>query len=1279
MIRILHTGDWHIGRFSGPEKNGTNARYLDICKCLDTLINKAAELSPDYIIVAGDIFHAARTWSDRGLTEVETAIRAIRLLSNVAPVVVMRGTPNHDGDAHFKMLCTAFDDDDSVTIVTEPEVHQIASYRGDRLNVACLPGFDRGYFRAKNPGLSSEEENLVFTQALADIIAGLRAQCEPGIKSVLVGHYTITGANMESGQTQLFSQYEPVVEPATLAAADFDLVCFGHIHRPQQLDGCKSTFYCGAVTQLTFGDEGQERGFYVHKLGGDKPQREFYRLPTREFLTVRLRDEEIAAINDGTDELSWMSDVKDKIVRVLYDCTDEHNKALNKTMLERRIYEQGAFWVQEITPQKITVTVSKEAMTDDDSPEANLRTYLMEHEVTEADAGRVVERARPIIAEATEAHMTEHKSGSFVPVEIEVHNYRNYRDEAFNFEDIQFCTINGENGAGKSSLFMDAMCDALFEETREGDITGWICNDPEARSGSIKFTFRLGEATYRVIRTRMKSGKATLNLAELVDGEWVNRSREKFKDTQTEILNAIGMDSLTLKATALIMQDQYGLFLTADKEARMTILGNILGLGAYGDMEDLAAARLTDVNRAIRTAKDKAADIAAATPDEAELEAKIEKKQAEAETLSKELSAAQRKADNMKLTLAMMDEAAQQAIKLNNRFSGLSAKKAAAEASITAQKGIVFQADAILAEREAIEAGLTEYRGMLEREKELLSAKTEYDALSRQIDSNKVTRTTMQMQADKLKEKRAAMVLTKLTPAQQLLNQAPELEAEHENYETAKAALDELTAIAPAYETAQVEVKRWTDEQIRLDSDYKQARTRYEDRITVLKSKVEILENSGCPDTENATCRFLADAQRAREKLPGVEKAIAALDKEYESGRRTISEALEAARASAPENYTPESERAARALLSGLESSEKRYRELAVAKAELEAVQERIADLDRQMEEKAAHITELTEAIERQETQRTGMTADIAAYTQVKARITELAEYVEKEKRLPVAEERKATAQARITEMGESVAELNQEIIETGEELEAARKKTDGIEDLRSSYTAAAQTVEDYGERIQEANMSIGALREASEKAQQQRAQVAELMEQVESMSVEAADLDTLKQAFSQDGIPHNIVRSIIPIFEATATNILGQMSGGHMSVEFVMEKTLKSNSKKEVTTLDVVINDSVTGRLPYMSRSGGEKVKASLSVILALSEIKQTKAGVQVGFLAIDEPSFLDAKGTQAYCDALEAIQSRYPDVKVMAITHDESFKARFPQSVTVYKDETGSHVRMD
>lgn len=90
-----------------------------------------------------------------------------------------------------------------------------------------------------------------------------------------------------------------------------------------------------------------------------------------------------------------------------------------------------------------------------------------------------------------------------------------------------------------------------------------------------------------------------------------------------------------------------------------------------------------------------------------------------------------------------------------------------------------------------------------------------------------------------------------------------------------------------------------------------------------------------------------------------------------------------------------------------------------------------------------------------------------------------------------------------------------------------------------------------------------------------------------------------------------------------------------------------------------------------------GKKVKASLAIILALSEIKATSAGIQLGMLFIDEPPFLDDDGTQAYVDALKQSDRGIDRCeKFAAITHDDAMKARFNQSVTVIKTEDGSKV---
>lgn len=1285
MIRILGTADWHIGRFNGPEKDGQNARFLDICHCLETLVEGARETKPDIAVVAGDVFHQARTWSDRGLTEVQAAIVYLRELKKVCPVVVMRGTPNHDGESHFGMLKTAFEGDDSVHIVTEPGVGTYYSYDGKAIQVACLPGFDRGYYRAQHPGLSKEEENEVFTKAIADMIIGLKAQCKAGTPAVLVSHYTVEGANMESGQAAFFSGFEPCIFPATIRAADFTLNIFGHIHRPQKLDGCNNAFYQGAISQLNFNDEGQERGYWIHDIDGSgEVKSTFQQLPTRQHKTIRLNDEDVAGITTGelevADFLNRADDLNGKIVRVLYDCTDEHNKAFNHAVFENMLYAAGAFWVQEITPQKITITVDRRSMDADGTPESNLADYLAEKEFTPERIGELVELARPLIAEATEKATQERHTGLFVPVEIEVKNYRNYREEKFSFDGIRFCTINGSNGVGKSSLFMDAMLDALYEEPREGELTGWICNDPEARSGAIKFTFKLGDRLYRVVRTRQKSGKATLNIAEYVEGEWVDRSKEKFKDTQQEIINIIGMDSLTLKACALIMQDQYGLFLQADKEARMNILGSILGLGIYGDMEELAANRATDTNRTIRSLADKADTLTAGLPDSEELAAEIETAEAQRKGLLEQAESKTAEVDSLKVKLNTQLEAAARVMKLNSKITTLTAQQASKEATKTAQVATITAAETILAAEPEIAAGVAYYKTLLEQEKKLIKGKAAYDSLATRKQQIESAITLAESAAKDNRQKKAALTLMKIGPLAQAIERAVELTGKHQQYEAATAQLAELEKLLPEFTAARDDLTMWQAEAERTERDYREAKMRIEGRIASLKGKVELLKDSGCPAPDNATCKFLADALAARDALPGEEAALASLEEEYGKLRQTNADALSVAqRAFDDMKHVPEEIDALRASLRLLEAAERDYNNLEAQRNELALLEERAAELEKSVADAEATAAkgrvELAE-VEQQLEQAAAYSRD---YDELQRTLLMESRWLDKEKQLPVAREQKAAAAQRILELGSELTEIEGEIREARAELADEQSKTVGREELQAQVDAAEAEVKAVQKQAQELSLHIGGLQAKLGQIRLARKQAAELQEQMNELGGKAAGYEELKKAFSQDGIPHNIIRSIIPVFEATATNILGQMSQGRMSVEFVTEKVLKSNSKKEVTTLDIIINDSDTGRLPYMSRSGGERVKAALSVILALSEIKSSKAGVQLGFLAIDEPPFLDQDGVQAYCTALETIQTRYLDTKVIAISHDETFKARFPQSVTVYKDESGSHVRSD
>ena len=1274
-MRILHTADWHVGNFNGPTKDGENLRFLDLCGCLDELVEGTYKYMPDLIVIAGDLFHQAKVWSDRGLRENRTVMDYIAKLAWAAPVFILRGTPNHDSAEQFENLKTVFKADSRVHIVDSPQAQMVETVNGEWVYIAAIPGFDRGYFRANHPGMDRAEENAVFSDMIDSMILGLKAQNEADVPTIFVSHYTVEGANMESGQTAFFSQFEPCIRTSVLQTADYDLCLFGHIHRPQQLEGCRNAFYSGAVCQLNFNDEGQPRGYYIHDINEAREvTSEFAKIPGRQFWTLRMDDAQVGAFNT-CNALPFMDEPKNKIVRVMYSCTDEHNKGFNKKLLEQQLYEAGAFWVQEITPEKIEITTNKKGLSEDDNPEDNLIAYLTEKGYEGEYVVRIADRARPIISEAIEKALTVKKTGSFIPVEIEVKNYRNYRDERFSFDWVQFCTINGENGAGKSSLFMDAMCDCLFEETREGDISGWISNSPDARSGAIKFTFKMGEAVYRVTRTRMKSGKATLNLAELVDGEWTDRSREKMKDTQAEILATIGMDSLTLKATALIMQDQYGLFLTADKDSRMAILGNILGLGMYDDMYTMASHRLTDAAREVRTLKDKTAVLLEGVPDDGELKHIIDEAKEVLEARESERAKAQERADSLRLALSVMEDAEKRIANINSRIAAASSKKLSAENGKTVMAATAMEAQAIIDRKAEIEDGVKRYHETEEKEKTLLTAKAKYDDAAFRMGDAESDRRKANAKVGELRL-RQSKVEAELQTAEAVLEAEASLIEGHNRYVELSEKLDSMETERQKYEEAMEALRdaKAAAEKARRDGEAGTSQRNM--AIAALRRKAELLDASQCQYAEEVRCIFLKDAVEAKEKLPEALKefdeyqdaaadAVREADKAvYEAGRRYTG------------NYTPEAETELREALRSAQADETKFRSLDVARVQKVHAEEQLESLSKEIDEAVKAEADALAKYEagRQELEK--LEGKAKELTAVRAEMMQLKHYLEDEKRIPVAEVQKENAMSRIAELTADIMEQEKVIAELTEEKAGESKKIAGITALTEQSEAATREVADYDDEIQMANRKIGELEKSREDAKAKRERAAEMVRQTNAKAQEVADLDILKQAFSQDGIPHNIVRSVIPVLEATATNILGQMSGGKMAVEFVMEKTLKSNSKKEVTALDVIINDVNTGRLPYMSRSGGERVKSALAVILALAEIKSMKAGVQVGFLFIDEPPFLDANGVSAYCDALEAIQKRYSDLKVMAITHDPEMKSRFPQSVDIVKTDEGSKV---
>ena len=1275
-MKILHTADWHIGQFKGPVVDGVNLRSQDTVKCLEYMVDVAIKERPDIVCISGDIFHQEQIGPVRYSDEMIHATNIITSLAHFAGyVIVMRGTPNHDGSGQFRVLKRMLLNVNNVCVVTEPFV-----IKTKYADIACIPGFDKQEFRAKFPGLSADEENLAWTKYISDMVFALRAECEK--TPILMAHYTVPGCNMESGQTSFFTNFEPVIPREALIAARYEAVLLGHIHRPQIIEGFDNVFYSGAINAMNFNDEGQDRGFWIHEFNekGTLVKGHRYTTPYRQFRTITWDPDEVGDyIREGAMYLhrtGISEDVTDKIVRVRYSCTSEQKKALNIPLLQKNLYELGAFYVADIEAESTIDITNRGLLSEESDPRLNLKKWLEEKTFKNPD--KIVELAEPIIAEAMKQSTTAEIHGVFKPVSISVRNYRNYKEENFDFSDISFCTINGVNGAGKSSLFMDAIVDCLFEETREGDCKAWIRGTEDARSGSIEFIFDIGEKRFRVVRTRTKSGKPTLNLSQYQkeSADWMNLSKERIIDTQAEIEKLLGMDSMTFRSCALIMQDQYGLFLQAKKDERIAILGNLLGLGIYGVMELDSKKKLSEQRKELASKKEAVRIKTDFIKSKGDPESELQKAEEDIQQLNKDIEDLSDTQGQLLNKHAQIEKAEQECRKASEELDDCHKRRRSISDEISSKTQILENCNAALESANEVREKAAEYKQLSEQIIELEKDVLNHDNAKRNlagynadiqncqniINDAKRRNNDIANLIEQLKAELPDNLEEKLTELAQARTQCEELQ---EKRHLTSVAEQELQQIRATYSQRISEAEN---------------RRKYRlDRISEIRQQEEFMKNSGCPDIDRASCRFLAKAIDDVKSLPEeadhlekCEEEIAALriKRDEEISKKQDEICIIGYDAERLELLI----RKARALVKYenlKKDAEKKKLEIARLETEKNTNSKTIGQYEEILLElniKAQKATDIVAAL----------SDSVIKHDDAVCKRNSVAHFADQEKELPVYEERKQHIDKRLTELYQERSKEDANELVLHNNLRAAEIK---LELLRTDI--------EVSEALEEVERRLKSTKETLEKAQIQKGVLTQRVEDVEAMRSEIALLnkgiavaaekadcyEALKQAFSQDGVPHQIIRNIIPHITDTTNNILGQMTGGTMGVEFVMERTVKGKDGDKAT-LDVLINEYGKTTLPYASKSGGEKVKASLAVILALSEIKATAAGIQLGMLFIDEPPFLDDEGAQAYVDALETIRDRYSDVKIMAITHDDAMKARFGQAVTVIKTDDGSKV---
>ncbi len=398
-MKIAQCADVHLGiGYSGPTPD---ARFKDICNVLDFMAGRIIEEKCDLVLVAGDLFKDARVFLDRASVEIAAAVKWLRRFSEAnIPVVVISGTPSHDAVAAYELIKEMRIP--QVEVFTTPGVFEYGC------SIACLPGINRSAMASKDEfaKLPAHELHQLMTERVTQAVRGLEAECRSDFK-ILMSHITCVGA--DKGFEDLLQQQEPVLTREAIEGSGFNMVCLGHIHKPQVIKGLSvPTYYCGSPERLSFNEELHTPGFYIHNLGTGRGSEwiinppYFVQTPARNYYTMDVTPGPDA--EEGTDIAACLNDfrnhffsndfIKNAIVRVHYECTDTQAKLINQAQITRDLYDLGAYYVQSIEAKVRRETRTRAAEADAGmTPAEALSMWGRVNEVPEEELQELKNRA----------------------------------------------------------------------------------------------------------------------------------------------------------------------------------------------------------------------------------------------------------------------------------------------------------------------------------------------------------------------------------------------------------------------------------------------------------------------------------------------------------------------------------------------------------------------------------------------------------------------------------------------------------------------------------------------------------------------------------------------------------------------------------------------------------------------------------------------------------------------------------------------------------------------
>jgi len=850
-----------------------------------------------------------------------------------------------------------------------------------------------------------------------------------------------------------------------------------------------------------------------------------------------------------------------------------------------------------------------------------------------------------------------------IPVSLRLRNFISYGEDVppLDFTGFRMCCLTGSNGNGKSAL-LDAITWALWGQARGVDKSG-AGMDELVRLGAdemeVEFSFLLEGNLYRVVRKRDKRrGMSALELQVADDQTFRSLSGDKLAATQDKILQILKIDYETFVNSAFVLQGKADTFTQQKPNERKRILGEILGLSFYDQLERKARDKMNLFDQMVKVLDQELSKLEEVLSGKAEHRRQLDELTRQLKVLNGEILQEENRVIRLREGKKELDEVRQRLAELAQRFQQGTLEIERLDFNIRQYQERIKQYLDVLQEKDAILAGYQQYQ-------EAGRLHNEYSAKAARLMNLNEQKSSLEKKLAQEQQKLEKQLSTLQAEIKQYQEQVGDMAVKKEELAALKQEMSILISLEKEKKNLEEEDKLLEKELASYDGNLaahkrnlKDLRARYTQIKQLKKCPFCATQMNSAVDLERVVRNFSREAENLKKEMEVLEDII----KQTRTRQQIVQKNL-------------------MNIMTKLQHKEQVQSRLVIAEQDWK----RGLTAEKLLQERL----ELIQEVERSLLEIAATSEDRKALGEIEKEIIDLnynrEEHLTVQKRLLELESNERGYRELI--MAEQGLKQDREHLEhLQENLEQRSKALHNEKELQKFYSIKEQELAGLVPVLAEVEGKLNGLRSQRSSLEEARGVVLERYNrclaleeerkekqiQREKGALEKSYYAELVEAFGRKGIQAVIIENAIPELQDEANRFLTKMTDGRLMVELVTQKGNKRGNIVE--TLDIEISDEL-GKRKYEMYSGGEAFRVNFAIRLSLSRLLARRAGAKLQTLVIDEGfGTQDDQGKERLIEVINAIQDEFE--KIIVITHIRELKDAFPVRIEVTKTDQGSQV---